>query len=373
MVNCPACGSEVGNDLRVCPRCHLPDTLFDAVREAAGDPSVHPPAYLRTIGELLATVDREPLPESTPGPSAGALSRLGRFPSLPAGELPVATPPPAPSVVPALRDLPLLPAGASYAETRRRLDEYFVLGRRLGLDFTDFEARYGAASLSDDLDSMGVLVHEMFVHLASAISEEFESALARRNELAQLVATSSADVELDGIRRAVAAGDLTGARRRLVHVRDELARAEEKWEVGRILVTECDLLSETLRELGGDPAPALGLVEEGRTCFRDGREAEGERLVAQAAIALWALLEPRFLDDLKRLRDRMVESRSAGVDIAPALRSLREVAAELRQRNFAGTVVAYRTLRRHLERVAGPEPVAPAELVPVGRADPSPE
>jgi len=195
----------------------------------------------------------------------------------------------------------------------------------------------------------------MFVHLASALAEEFESALARRNELAQLVPTSSADVELASVRRALEVGDTRGAQRRLEHIRDELARVEEDWEVGRILVTECDLLAETLRELGGDPAPATGPLEEGRRCFAAGRRADAEQLLARAAVALWTVLEPRFFDDLKRLRDRMIESRSAGGDVAPAVKDLREVATELRQRNFVGTVVAYRRLRAFLDRTAPPE------------------
>jgi len=370
MVSCPACGEEVGDDIRQCPRCHLSTTLFGAVRDAARGATDPDPTYLRTIGELLATVDRSEPPRAGVEPAHGLLSRPGRLPVLvpsPSG------PAPAPRVVetlPPLRDLPQLPSGAPFAETRRRLDEYFVLGRRLGLDFTDFEARFGAANLSDDLPSLDVLAREMFVHLASSVAEEYESALARRNEIAQLVPTPSADVELEAVRKAIAVGDLPGAQRRLAHVRDEVLRIEEDWEVGRILVTECDLLVTTLRDLGGDPAPALGPLEEGRRYFTEGRRPEAERLLARAAVALWTVLEPRFFDDLKRLRDRMVESRSAGGDVAPAVRALREVATELRQRNFVGTVVAYRNLKGFLDRAAAPEVVGAAEPVPVARTTP---
>jgi hypothetical protein len=369
VLKCPACGSEVGELVENCPKCHLPGSLFDAVRDAAGAGPSQDTAYLRTIGELLATVDREGAPRPMPAAGPGLLGRAARFPALrPPAPPPVAEVRPS-ATVPQLRELPQLPEGAPFAETRRRLDEYFLLGRRLGLDFTDFEARFGAATLSDDLASLDVLVREMFVHLASVLAEEYDSALSRRNELAQLMPTRSADVEFDAVRRAITVGDLAGAQRRLVHVRDVLMRSEEEWEVGRILVTECDLLAETLRDLGGDPTPGSEPLEAGRRCVREGLRNEAERNLAHAAVILWALLEPRFMEDLKRLRDKMVETRSAGGDVDPALTSLREIAAELRQRNFGGTIIAYRSLRAYLDRLAAPEGSA-SEPLPVGRTAP---
>lgn len=372
MVNCPACGEEVGADIRQCPACHLSTDLFVAVRDAAGEGPESAPAYLRTIGELLATVDvSAPAASPPPPPAPALLTRSGGVvPFRPTeGEATRRSRPVAP--LRPLRDLPSLPEVGSFTETRRRLDEYFLLGRRLGLDFTDFEARFGAANLSDDLASLEVLAREMFVHLASALAEEYESTLARRNEVAQLLPTPSADVEFDAIRRAIGVGDLTGAQRRLTHVRDELVRVEEEWEVGRILITECDLLVATVRDLGGDPAPALGPLEEGRKFLNAGRRSEAERLLARAAMALWAVLEPRFFEELKRLRDRLVEIRANGGDAGPAVQSLREIAAELRQRNFVGTVVAYRNLKGYIDRVSPPEVSAPTtETIPAGRTSP---
>ena len=358
MVRCPACGHEVPDpgSAVACPHCHLATGLFQAVQEAAGNTHAPDPRYLRTIAELLASVDLGATPEPPSRPARGLLSRPARFPSLP--RVPPAAPAPSPEPPPVapLQDLPALPAARAGEDLRRRLDEYFQVGRRLGLDFTDFEKRAGSAGIVDDTSSLEVLTREMFVHLLSAVAEEYESVLARRNELAHLVTTPSADVELDAIRRAISAGDLSGAQRRLVHVRDELARVEEEWEVGRILVTECDLLVRTLRELGGDPAAATGPLEEGRKFLGQGRRAEGERLLARSAVALWALLEPRLFEDLRRLRDRLVELRSAGLDVAPAVVELRSIAVELRQRNFVGTLTAYQRLRAFLERASAPEP-----------------
>ena len=356
MVRCPACGHEVPDpDSAACPHCHLATGLFEAVQEAAGNAHAPDPRYLRTIAELLASVDLSATPEPASRPAQGLLSRPARFPSLPTPPPSAPAPAPKPPAVAPLTDLPALPAARPGEDLRRRLEEYFQIGRRLGLDFTDFERRTGSAGLVDDTPSLEVLTREMFVHLLSALAEEYESVLARRNEIAPLIATPSADVELGAIQRAISAGDLSGAQRRLVHVRDELTHVEEEWEVGRILVTECDLLVRTLRELGGDPSAATGPLEEGRKLLGQGRRAEGERLLARSAVALWALLEPRLFEDLRRLRDRLVEVRSAGLDVAPAIAELRSIATELRQRNFVGTLTAYQRLRAFFERVAVPE------------------
>ena len=369
MVGCPACGTEVPGAAPDCPHCHLATGLFDAVRDAAGPGGSQDPAYLRTIGELLASVDLSASPEPLPDRPRGLLSRPARFPSLPPGEAMPRAPPEVASVTP-ITDLPALPGAATAIELKRRIEEYFQIGRRLGLDFTDFEGRSGAAALVNDTPSLEVLAREMFVHIASSVAEEYEATLARRNELAQLVPVPSADVELEAIRRAIAVGDMSGAQRRLVHVRDELGRLEEEWEVGRILVTECDLLVQTLRDLGGDPAPATGPLEEGRKCFGEGRRTDAERLLARAAVALWTLLEPRFFADLKRLRDRLVEMRASGADVAPAVKELKKVAEELRQRNFVGTVIAYRHLRSFVEGISPPEELGPPDLAGTLRSSP---
>jgi hypothetical protein len=362
MATCPACGIESPEDDGACPRCHLAVGLFGAVREAAGVSNDADPTYLRTIGELLATVD---LPTDAPAPPEPAKNLLSR---------PTAAPGLGPSTLSGLRNAPapeqiidLPPEPSPYAppaEIQHRLREYFQVGRRLGLDFTDFESRASSAALVEDADSLEILAREMFVHLSSSIAEEYESLLARRNELAQMLPTASADVELTAVRRAIGVGDLGGAVRRLDHVRDELTKAEQQWQVDRILVAEGDLMVTTIRELGGDPTPAVGPLEEGRRLFAEGHRVESERVLAQAAVALWTLLQPRLLTELRRLRDRMVEERAAGLDIEPAVKELRSVSLELRQRNFVGTIISFRRLRSTIDRTApvGVESTAPGEL-----------
>jgi len=288
------------------------------------------------------------------------VSAPSRFPSLPAADLePLPTQRTAEPIGP-LRDIPALPPMTSSETARRRIAEFFALGRRLGLDFTDFESRSRAAESAEDVASIEVLVREMFVHLTSALSEEYDLALARRNALADLVPTRAADLQFDAIRSAIRSGDLVGAQRRLSQVRDELGQAEDEWQVGRILVTECDLLVVTLRQLGGDPTPAVGPLEEGRRLLGAGHRAEGERVLAGAALAIWSLLEPRLIDELRQLRDQLVRARGGGADVAPAVSELRSLATELRQRNFAGTIVAYRHVREFVDRfAASPEGPAP--------------
>jgi hypothetical protein len=368
MAVCPACGTEVPAGDPECPKCHLASSLFDAVLEAAGASGSSDPAYLRTVADLLRSVDLETPAEPTSPPllrpSAG-MRGLGTL------ELPKSEPALQPVPLLQLTELPALPAPVQGEALRHRAEEYLRLGRRLGLDLTSLAARVGSAEVTADERSLDAAVRELFVHVAGSLAEGFEFELARRNEIAQLVPTPSADVELNALRVALAAGDLLSADRRLSHVRDELSRLEDIWATGRILIASCDLLAETIAELGGDPAPALGPVREGRRLLGDGHRDLGERLLARGTLALWAVLETRFFDELRRMRDRLLELRATGAELGPALADLRAVSTELRRRNFVGTIVAYRGLRGFV----GPPEGADAVVVPAaepGAARPSP-
>ena len=151
MATCPACALESPDDGGECPRCHLSFALFDAVREAAGPSGESDPTYLRTIGELLATVDRTPGADTPVERSTASADRVD-----PAAELAEArgTPPARRGAPPIDAVVELPPAPLPYGslpEVEHRLREYFQVGRRLGLDFTDFEARAGSAALVTDL------------------------------------------------------------------------------------------------------------------------------------------------------------------------------------------------------------------------------
>lgn len=337
---CPVCGAEAAADRTECSGCGLATSLFDAVAEAAGTET--DPTYVRTVAELLRSVDLavptevEPLPPWPPSARALLPGNLGLPPSEPLFH---------PVVLERLSGIPPLPTPVQGEELRHRTEELLRLGRRLGLDLTAIAARVGPAERVDDERSLDAAFRELFVSVASGLTVDFESELARRNEIAQIVPTPSADVELNALRLALGIGDLVGADRRLTHLRDELARLEDRWATGRILLTSCDLLAATISELGGEPSPALGPVREGRRRLADGRSEDGERLLARGALALWTVLEPLFLGELRRLRDRLVELHSAGADVEPALGEMRAISTELRRRNFVGTIVGLRGLR----------------------------
>ncbi len=344
--------------------------MFEPVREAARPLDEATPAALRTIGEILASVELDRPAEPGP-PTEAVLSRDARFPALPSWAPPLAAAedPEAPT---SLGEFPELPPASSEDELGRRYEEYLHLGRRLGQEFADFEARGSSARLVGDPESLAAVVREMFVHLTSALAEEYEEALARRNELAAFSPVQPIDAGLTGARRALLRRDLTGAQRRLALVRDELHQTEEEWAVGRILITEGELLAATVLELGGDPAPALGPFEEGRHLIESGRRSDGERLLARGAIALWSLLEPRLVQDLGRLRDRLLEMRAAGADIRGPIEELRGGLSEFRQRNFVGTIVAYRRVRAFVDQQAGPADEPGGVADDAARVRPSP-
>lgn len=354
---CPICGSTAAPEARVCPTCHLDVELFEPVRDAAALGRDSDPVYYRTIAELFRTADllgpvatvaepeppaRAPLPQLPPG-EASRTVRPAAEPALPLLPLPA---------------VPELPHGDAL---RSRAHEYELLAGSLGTLFPELVARAAAAVEAGDDRRLADVVREMFVHLAGALLAGYDAEGARRQELLGRSSTDGADAELGSFRESMEAGDLSGATRHLLRAREALAAGAEAWSTHRILLTECDLLSATIRELGGDPGPALGALR--------GEEAGGpevtEVVLGQTTYALWVLLEPRFTEELKRLRDRLVELRASGAAVGPALVTLRSVATEIRRRNFAGTIVAYRELRRlvgptpeaTLDALAPPEPV----------------
>ena len=134
------------------------------------------------------------------------------------------------------------------------------------------------------------------------------------------------------------------------HLEESLNDLEDHWATVQILITEADLLAETIRELGGDPAPALGPLEEGRRLARLGRREEAEPVLARSTYALWSILNPRFTKELDRVKDQMIRDRDSGGDVSVGVGELRHLALNLRRRNFAAAVAAY---RRH---VSGTDP-----------------
>ena len=357
MARCPACSLENPDDATQCARCHLSASLFGAVQEAAGTSEANP-EYAKAIGEILAAVDAAPDEPETA--DAAVLASPGRFPPLPSGAAPSGSAP--------ARDrgevptgLPALPPGGDVPRLMRQVNDYLQLARRQGIDLNDFAESAREAVLSQDRETLEVLNRELFVHLAASLTQEYEGAVARSHELSGLVSTSTPDVELESCRAALAMGDLAGAQRRLRHIEQELTDLEDHWATAQILVAECDLLAGTVRELGGDPAPALGPLAEGRRLARDGDREAAEPVLARAALALWSVLNPLFMRELARIKESMLRERGQGRDIQASVLHLRQLATDLRHRNFAAAIAAYRQLR---VLSGGGEPVAaPAATV----------
>jgi hypothetical protein len=350
---CPICGTSASESARECPTCHLDVSLFVPVRDAAALGRDSDPVYYRTIAELFRTADLlGPAPELVVAepPQAPVVA------TLPPGEVTRSTRPAVEAPAVPLVGMPAVPSLPEGDALRSRAHEYEVLASHLGSPLPELAARAKAADESGDERALADVVREMFVHVAGALVAGYDAEGARRNELAARGATPAADAELALFRSSFDGGDLTGASRHLARAREEIARLAEAWATERILLTECDLLAETIRELGGDPAPALGPLRDGEGHAPDVTEL----VLAQTTYALWVVLEPRFTEELKRIRDRLVELRHAGADVAPALVRLRTVAAEIRRRNFAGTIIAYRQLRE----LVRPGPTAPSADAP---------
>lgn len=348
---CPACGFANPDDGRACGRCGLSVDLFGPVREAAGLPDSDP-QFGKAVQEILAAVGEatqanDAVPERVPG--SGYQSR----PTLSASESP-------PTVGPRPIDqMPSLPAAYGVAVARRQVDEYLQIARRQGIDTGDFTVRSRDAVATNDAASFEVLGRELFIHIAGAFTDEFEELVARRNVLSAVAPTSGPDVEFESCRSALALGDLGGAQRRLRHLDDTLGRLEEVWATVQVLVGQAELLADTIRELGGDPAAALGPLAEGRRLAKAGDVGGAEAVLAKAGLALWSVLEPSFLAELGRQKAAILAAREAGQDVAPALAEMREIAPALRRRSFVSVVGSYRRLRE-LSGPARAGPVADA-------------
>ncbi len=358
MIACPACGLEIPGDSAECARCHLGRSLFDAVREASGDSPDPDPAYVRTIGEILTQLGDDPL--LAPEPSEGRLAYPHRFPSPALGRpkpsfLDQPPPPPQP-----LGTLPALPPAGDVPLLLRQVNDLLQLGRRQGLDLTPYTERTREALAAQDRPTLEALVRDLFVLLAASLTEQYDGAIARRTELAGLIPTASPDVELEGCRASLALGDLAGAQRRLRHVEESLADLEEQWATVQILVAEAELIATAVRELGGDPGPALGPLLEGQRRAREGDRAGAEPVLARSTLALWSILNPLLRRDLDRLREDLLGRRGRGEDVETATRMLRQLAGDLSHRNFGAAVLTFRLLRSTLGAPPAPPPSAAA-------------
>ncbi|MCI4331765.1 MAG: hypothetical protein L3K19_07980 [Thermoplasmata archaeon] len=321
------------------------------------------------MNEILSAVDESgdlSTSEAGPGPGPARLVHPLRFPAI---GTPRATGAPVERIrgLDALPALPALPAGAGFELYRHQVDEYLQLARRQGIELAEFSDRAKRAILVQDRESVEVLSRELFVFLAASLGEEFDAVCAQRNELAAFFPIATQDSELDACRQSLLLGDLSGTQRRLHRVASALADLQEHWETVQILLTEADLLAGTIRELGGDPTPALGPLEEGRRLAKEGQREAAEPLLARGTHALWTVLTPLFSREMQRSKEVLLKAREEGADVTLAVASMRELATHLRHRNFASGIISFRRLRESVDGLVqaapslGPGPDPPPE------------
>lgn len=350
---CPVCGDENPPEAQNCRTCQLATSLFEPVRQAAGS-NLDESDYARAIAEILTVAGPEP--SSPPSESPGTESRMtaqARFPALSA----VSAPPVPSGRSTPLPALPLLPPGSGPALVQRQLEELIQVGRREGLDLSEVDRRLPAALQPENRAQLDELRRSLFIQVAAAVAEDLEIQTGRRNEIAPLVGTATIDAELGSARTSFSTGDLSGVVRRLRQASDGLSALEDRWATCQILTTEADLMTETLRELGEDPGPALGPVSEGRRLARAGEADRAERVLAGANHALWGMLVPALNRSLQEIRVQLHGRAASDLEIEPVIRELRQLAALIRRRNFGAAVATFRRLRIEAAALA-PAPAA---------------
>jgi hypothetical protein len=352
MVQCPVCGEDNPPEASNCKSCQLAVSLFEPVREAAGS-TADDSDYALAIAQILAAVGPEPVAsgsETQESGSATLLTTQARFPSLGAAHRPPSEAPRSPG----LPSLPVLPAGSGLSLVQRQVEDLFQVGRREGLDLKEADQTMLAALRAEDLAALDELRRSLFVQVAAAVAEDLEIQSARRNELASLVPTPTIDAELGSARTAFATGDLSGVVRRLRQAADGLSALEDRWATCQILTAEADLMVETVRELGQDPAPALGPLTEGRRLAHAGDADRAEKVLAGANRVLWGLLVPQLNESLQEIRAQLQGRATTDAQIEPVIHELRQLAALIRRRNFGAAVTAYRRLRTAASALSEP-------------------
>jgi hypothetical protein len=347
VVECPLCGAETAESAVHCPTCGLATSLFGPLREeleAAEEPP--PPEGARVFPEVLQLIHE--LGGGVPASSGpGAVAQPSRFPAPepPTAKVPSVTSPPAPP------NLPAIDSADREQVLLRDLEEFRLLARRLGVDLTPIEAPIADAKRTKDLAALEELRRNLYVRDAAFLAESLDRVLARRNELSALTALPTIDEGIEASRRAFARGDLVGAYRLLQKATTELEAREEEWMEVKVLSVEADFLVGTIRDLGGDPSPAVAPLAAARRWARDGELEQVERALARSILALWRLASPLVLEDLKRIRATLASTTREDGDLRTARAALEEMASGLKIRNFTDAILSYRAAKEATERI----------------------
>ncbi|MHB8352361.1 MAG: hypothetical protein ACYDFT_06730, partial [Thermoplasmata archaeon] len=134
------------------------------------------------------------------------------------------------------------------------------------------------------------------------------------------------------------------------------------WATAQILSLEAELLAETIRELGGDPGPALGPLSAARDRAHGGDRVGAEPLLSHSVLALWHLTAPLLLARISEFQGTLRGDDPSGAAMR-ARAALHAMTRELRVRNFGGAVMAYRKARDAVAEVTA-DPSRPSAPVP---------
>lgn len=351
MTECPACRTIQPEGSDACGRCGLSSELFDPIRLAAGAPG-SAPAHAAQIGELLEALGG--LAQAPPARPA-EIAHPARFPSLPSAPL-------EPAEEGSALELPKPPSRAEDADAlRRRIADYLEIGRRQGVDLSELEERSRALRGPGPLLELERLARDLFVVVAASLTDTYETALASRRLLLSLFPVPEGRPELDAARRSLASGELVPAERSLRAAVEQLDTLEQAWGPVDVLLTNGTTLAESIRSLGGDPGPALGPFREGRRLAAVRSRAEAESILARGTLGLWTILGPLLASDLARRAAEVTRRGDAGEEVRQIVLDMQELAARLRQRNFAGAMESYEKV------VLALDPVVPAAPAPPDR------
>ena len=346
---CPACEAENLPDASTCRRCGLASELFEPIRAAVGVPKGDP-RYERHIRELMDAIGPLAQPSNGPSERNGDIASPARFPALSAARPPPATTP-APSIR-AVPEPPALPPATDLATLRRQADAYFRLAHRLGLDpatLGELGPRIASLESPPELERIG---RDLFVRVAAALTESYESEAARRDELTEFAPTGELDEPLASARRSLELGNLDECEAALRRTGDLLDHLEETWGSTQVLLLGARDLAEMIRELRGDPTGALGPIEEGQRLARAGERREAEGLLARGTLGLWTLLNPLIEPDIAARSEEVRLRQAEGADVEPVVSDLQEFAALVGRRNFSAAISAYRWAFDRLARLA---------------------
>jgi hypothetical protein len=354
---CPACDADNLPGSPACRKCGLSTELFEPIRSAVGLPRGSPQyeAQVRALIEAMGDLAVAP-----PASDEARITPTGRFPTTSEGS----------GVVPGLsiHDLPKrAPSTGGTAELRGEIAALRRLDLGWGAEEPGADERARSIVERNDPGELDRFAGELFVRVAARLTDRYGAELGRRAELAQFLPVPEVDALLAEARAALAGGRLDLADQRLRTAAEALERLEEEWGTTEVLLKAALDLEATIRELGGDPAAAMGPVEEARRRIRALDRTGAEPLLAHSTVGLWTILNPLLEKDLARRIEEVRLHQAAGTNVEAVVADLKEFASQVKQSNFSAAVAFY---RRGVDRLSALGDASRATAPPIN-TDPS--